>query len=405
VDSPSRNWAGGIPPSLLPSSFFLLFIKAAVPIIVSDKGLILKYNSEGNSTEQKWKSKMGEIDPIYLELAARIQCEDSKYVPQILAKLASLEQARILRELPASSPAEIADNLKLDREAVDKHLRELYEKGLVFPTAKEGLRFTYSITELKDSTASNPKFDKALGSEFFALWDAWFDSGEPLRLLEKLPPQPGRTEPAMRVIAKWKSIKDTPGILPCDDIRELLRAHRDTLTVNNCSCRRISRSRAPGSLPDELCFVIDKTARYCVDRGTGRRITLKEAMDILERAEEYPLVHITYNTKPMLRLIGNCGNYCIIFRWSPPKTIRNCAPSRFRPVVAANRCLGCKKCVAACLFDAARMKYYPEFGEERAYIDADRCMGCGNCVIQCPIGARTMKLVRLPEFIPDEYVR
>ena len=346
-----------------------------------------------------------DIDPIYRELAARIQCEDSKYIPRILSKLANLEQARVLRELPASSPEEIADKLKLDKETVDKHVQELYEKGLVFHTTNGGLRSVYGVTELKDSTASNPKFDESLGDEFFALWDAWFDSDEPLQLLEKAPPRTGRTEPVMRIIAKWKSIKDTQDVLPCDDMRELLREHRETLTINNCSCRRISRKRAPHNLPDELCFVIDKTARYCTDRGTGRRITLKEAMNILEQIEEYPLVHITYNTKPMLRLIGNCGNYCIIFRWSPPKTIRNCAPSRFRPTVNPEKCLGCKTCVEACLFEAAQMKYYPEFGEERAYIDTEKCMGCGNCVVRCPTGARTMKLVHPPEFIPDEYVR
>ena len=44
---------------------------------------------------------MSEIDPIYRELAARIGCEDSKYIPQILAKLANLEQARILHEMPS----------------------------------------------------------------------------------------------------------------------------------------------------------------------------------------------------------------------------------------------------------------------------------------------------------------
>ena len=47
------------------------------------------------------------------------------------------------------------------------------------------------------------------------------------------------------------------------------------------------------------------------------------------------------------------------------------------------------------------MKYYPEFGEERAYIDTEKCMGCGNCVINCCIGARKMKLVQPPEFVPD----
>ncbi|HEY87621.1 MAG TPA: hypothetical protein G4O06_06330 [Dehalococcoidia bacterium] len=81
-----------------------------------------------------------------------------------------------------------------------------------------------------------------------------------------------------------------------------MRDNRETLFINNCSCRRISRKRAPHNLPDELCFVIGNTAQYCVDRGTGRRITLKEAIDILKQTKEYPLVHITFNGKPMLRL-------------------------------------------------------------------------------------------------------
>jgi NAD-dependent dihydropyrimidine dehydrogenase PreA subunit len=265
------------------------------------------------------------------------------------------------------------------------------------------LRSVYSITELKDATAANPKFDESLGDEFFDLWDAWFDSDEPRQLIEKAPRRTGRTEPVMRIIAKWKSIKDTPGVLPCDDIRELLRVNTETLAINNCSCLRISKKRAP-DIPEELCFIIDKTAQYCIDRGTARRITLKEAMDILKQTEKYPLVHITYNVKPMLRLIGNCGNYCIVFRWSPPRIIRNCAPSRFQAKVNPEMCLGCKTCVELCLFGAAQIKHYPELDVERAYIDTEKCMGCGNCVILCPIGAITMRLVQPPEFIPDEYV-
>jgi len=347
---------------------------------------------------------MSEIDPIYLELAARIGCEDTRYIPRILAKLANLEQARILRELPAPSAEEIAEKLNLDKETVEKHIQELYEKGLVFYRKKGGLRSVNHVTELKDTTPVNPKFDESLGDEFFDIWDAWFDSDEPRQMREKAPQPPVTTKPVMRIIAKWKSIKDTPGVLPCDDVRELLREHRETLIVNNCSCRRISRKRAPHNLPDELCFVIDNTARYCLDRGTGRRITLKEAMDILKQTEKYPLVHLTYNGKPLLRLIGNCGSYCIVFRWSPPKTISNCAPSRFQPTVEPAKCLGCKTCVETCLFEAAQMKYYPEFGEERTYVDTEKCMGCGNCVILCPIGARTMKPVQPPDFIPDEYI-
>ena len=347
---------------------------------------------------------MNEIDPIYRELAARIGGGDSKYIPQILAKLANLEQARILRELPAPSSEEIAQKLNLDKETVDKHIQELFEKGLVLYRIKGGLRTVYAATELKDTTAANPKFDESLGEEFFNLWDAWFEN-EAYQWRQDMSIWSGDEPPMSRVIPKWKSIKDVPGVLPCDDVRELLRENEGTLAINPCSCARIARisGRSTTGMPEEICLVVKKTAQYCIDRGTGRRITLKEAMDILDRIEEYALVHIGYNVKTVDRLISSSDMNCLIFKFVPDNAQEMVAPSRFEATVEPEKCIGCKNCVGVCLFGAAQMKYYPEFGEERAYIDTERCMGCGNCVIQCSIGARGMKVVRPPEFIPDEY--
>jgi len=48
------------------------------------------------------------------------------------------------------------------------------------------------------------------------------------------------------------------------------------------------------------------------------------------------------------------------------------------------------------------MKFYPELGQERAFIDAEICMGCGSCVVTCPGKARAMKLIRPPEHVPAE---
>jgi len=346
---------------------------------------------------------MSETAPIYKELAGRIQPGESKYIPRILAKLANLEQAKILRELPASSPEEIAKKLNLDKETVDKHVQELYEKGLIYFPKKGGLRFCHNVVELRDATTSNRKFEKSLGQEFFDLWDAWTNDEVPKAFAER-PQPPEGAKPGMRVVPQWKSIKDIPGALACDDVRELLRENEDTLAINPCCCLRITKKRGT-DIPENICIVVQKTGDYSIDRGSGRKITLKEAMDILKEIEKYALVHIIYNEKHASRLVSNSDERCLALRFGVDvKKKKVIAPSRFQAIVDAEKCLACKTCVNLCLFEAAQMKYYPEFGEERAYIDTEKCMGCGNCVIQCPIGARTMKLVQPPEFIPDEYV-
>jgi len=349
-----------------------------------------------------------EIDPIYEELAARIHMRNSRYVPRILEKLANLEQARILRELP-TPPEEIARKLNLDKETVDNHLQEMYEKGLVTPTSK-GIHFIRSVAQMHDATLSNPKFDQSLGYEFFDLWHK-FDINELSDITrEKTPwwasakPIPGRTTPGTRIIPKWKSIKDIPGVLPCEDVRQILRGYQDSLAVRHCVCIR-AEVRAKSWIPDEVCIIVGKTAQWAIDQGSGRRITPLEALDILGQIEKYPFVHVSYNEKRVARMIGNAPNFCIAFRMSEAGTIGGAfKESRFKATVDPEKCLGCKICVGVCVFDAARTKYYPEFGEERAYIDTQECKGCGNCVINCPVGARAMKLVYPPEHIPDVFL-
>jgi len=78
------------------------------------------------------------------------------------------------------------------------------------------------------------------------------------------------------------------------------------------------------------------------------------------------------------------------------------APSRFRATVDPENCIACRTCVDnRCQFGAVQMKYYPEYGEDRAYIDEEICMGCGNCVETCPSGIRGMKVVEPPETLTD----
>jgi ferredoxin len=341
---------------------------------------------------------MSEIDPIYQELAARIREADPEYIPRILAKLANPEQARILRALPdldrdpaAGRSLQVSEafaaKLGLAKEVVDRHIRELFEKGVVFPT-RTGPQMARTWMQLHDSSLANPKYDASLGDEFFDLWAiAHVKSRIPLAASTKPDAFP------MRVVPKWKSIKDIPGILPYEDMREIIKA-QELLVLIPCGCKRSYRERQCG-IPDESCITVGRTAQYNLDRGLGRRITPEQALEVLEKFDQYPVVNLVVNQREVGQLICNCHICCC------GALKEGVTGSRFLATVDAKKCQACRVCQDRCQFGAVQVKYDPEIGAERAWIDPERCRGCGDCVITCPHGARSMKLVRPPEYIPE----
>ena len=345
---------------------------------------------------------MNELDPIYKELAGRLGMEHSELLARIIARLATPEQARIVRELPAPSE-EIAEKLNIDKETVDRHIQELIEKALVFPT-KKGPQMARSLLQLHDaSLSSNSKYLESLGKEFFNLW-LEFDSTE--RYEDSVKMTAGGTRPLWRMIPKWRAVKDIPGILPSEDVREIIKS-QEVLALVPCCCKREHQERECG-VPEEVCINVSRTAQYNIDRGAGRQITAEEALQVMDKMDEHPVVHMVINQASVTQLLCNCHICCCGPMWRMArqdeyKMEQGIAKSRFEAVVDPEKCQACGTCVERCQFGAAQMKYYPELGGERAYIDIDKCMGCGCCVISCPSEARSMKLVRPPEHIPEAF--
>jgi len=336
------------------------------------------------------------LPPTYREVVVRLGREDLEIMPRILARMMSLEQAKILQALPdlALEPMsgrtleisrKFAQKFNLDKVSVDKHIRELYEKGVVFPT-KKGPVMARNFYQLHDASLTNPKYDKELGKEFFDLWGILEG---PMRkpTVDDIP-----NSSEVRIVPRWKSIEGMPDVLPYENVREVLK-EQDLLVLVHCGCKRSHVDRWCG-IPDESCITLGRTAQYNLDRGAGRKISYEQALEILEQHDEYGTIHTTVNQKDVTQLICNC-HYCCC------AATRTAAKSRYIAVLDPEKCCLCDICIDMCQYDAIGTKFYPEFGEERTTTDEDKCRGCGVCVINCPNGARTMKLARPPEHIPD----
>jgi len=338
---------------------------------------------------------------LYQELAARHGWPESKYLPLILKKAVTPEQAKIMLQFTATSE-EIAEKLGMDKETVDNHLQELFKKGLAFPT-KKGWRLGRIVDSLHDLTLSNTKYwDSYGGTEYADLW----------RAFERLEWWPAFVEnaksmdsPVMRILPAWEAIKDNPEHLLAEDIREIYKA-AESIVVIPCPCRRENYDRKCSS-PDEMCIALNGSAEYNLRRGVGKKLTVEEALALEKEVRKHNLITQVPNNTVTNMIICHCHACCCItfLAFEQCGSIYDgfFAKSRYlATVVDPERCTGCQICFEACQFEAMEMKKYPGMIKWKAYVNPDKCMGCGNCVVKCPKeGTVILEVVRPPEHIPQ----
>jgi Pyruvate/2-oxoacid:ferredoxin oxidoreductase delta subunit len=329
------------------------------------------------------------IDNIYIEMAKKLNQPNSKILPKVLEKLVSPPDAKLLLMLPAE-PAELAKRTGLDADTVKQKLQEFLERGLVFPTSK-GPQLARDYTQLHDATLSS--VDKWIDNELLDLWKEFHE----VEWIPGTAAGPGESfVNRIKVLPALKSIEKSPNIsskefLPQEDVRALIKA-ADTIAIVPCSCRRSMRRC---DSPLNVCLQFNKSAKYHLDRGTGRKLTPAEAISIAMEAEEAGLVHTwPIRASQQLNEICNCcRECCVIFdgglRYNNVDQILE--KSRFRAVVDDDLCSGCEECVEQCFFGAIEMLSITS-KESKAVIDQDKCFGCGLCVVSCDFDALTMVL-------------
>ena len=218
------------------------------------------------------------MDPIYQEIARKITRQDNKTLPIVLEKIATLEQAGILNELPLPFE-ELVEKTGINEETLMKDLQYLYERGLALRGRKRW-SLVGNIILVKDLVASaNAKYDD---DELFELLHVMSleDSDnleERLKNGEKIPP----VIEVMRVVPKWRSIENIPGVLPIEDMRQILNS--PPIVVHNCPCHVVHGDRpCRDEVPIAICLAAGSTGRMYLERGAGKEITYDEAIALLD---------------------------------------------------------------------------------------------------------------------------
>jgi NAD-dependent dihydropyrimidine dehydrogenase PreA subunit len=326
---------------------------------------------------------------LYEGLAARVGLANSQIAPRLFQMLADETDAEILLSLPAQV-SDLEGKLQLSPEEIEQKIQELFLKGLVFPSRKTSpptYRMCRDMVQFHDATI----LWKDAPQEFLNLWQEFMEVEWPKfarNISEMLP------KPYTRVIPVNVSVEAKTHILDFESVSEVVRQAK-VLAVTKCTCRLTARKC---DRPLEVCIQVNNAAAYALARGTGRKIDVQEALDILRMAEEEGLIHVTMNRHQVDHFICNCCPCCcqtmpILIKGG----IRVVDPSRFRAEIDSELCSGCGTCHERCYFGAISWKD----GEGSInLVEASACMGCGLCQVTCPEDAINLVEARAEDFVP-----
>lgn len=359
----------------------------------------------------------------YGTLAAKLGHERSDRLCAILKYLMTPEQAKMVVALPGTA-ADVAEKTGFDAAQIQEELDSLFFKGVVFArgdfVTREYFRFARHSMQLHDATQATSALDVVKDRDFYELWHD-FCMNEFYPMMHRY--QANLPSPPTRIVPAYKAIEDFSEVLPCEDYRELMKA-QDLIAVVPCSCRL--RTTSVDEHCDHTneedrwnCLQFGRAADYVIKRGSGKKLSIDEALELVDDMEEDALLHIWSNTTAMsgVHTSCNCCRDCCMnyvpmdmFDESIGKIWEK---SRFEAIIDQDKCDGCQDCIERCQFDAIEL-VKPEAAPKgkktakgkkskkmKATVDAEKCWGCGVCVPGCKEAkAIGFKLMRPVEHIP-----
>jgi Pyruvate/2-oxoacid:ferredoxin oxidoreductase delta subunit len=190
------------------------------------------------------------------------------------------------------------------------------------------------------------------------------------------------------------------------NIEEILEAMADKglcWTINKDGARFYQFARSLQIL--EFAFMPGKStekhkkiARLIHAYRKARKLTKKEAMEVLDRAEEAGLIHVSGNRQNFSEDI-TLNSICNCDRWHCGPVSRAIAKSTpglfinsgFEPRFDTDLCVACETCIERCPPEALTM------GEQDIpIVDLDRCFGCAVCASGCL--SEAIAMVNKPDF-------
>ena len=319
------------------------------------------------------------------------------------------------RRQPSQTMDQLVAASGLSAEKIQQLTASLARKGLLFnqpnsagvmvyrilPLMLVGLmeyKFMVELTGNQEEKRLAALFEKLLAE----LRDQIQDNYDALSPLFSSAPAVDRTVPArlaedgrpIKIIAVGKTLSVAEEfVVPSQTVEEIINKF-DDIAVGYCFCRQrrsLLGDPCNTGAPTLNCFTFGKSARHTAAQGFAKKVSKREALEIMQAAEKAGLIHKAFHpgsreSSPETSICNCCKDCCDTLGLWRTGTLPLINSTFYLSVIDPQACTGCGICVERCPTDAISLN---EAGW--AQRDESACLGCGVCSRFCPEEAIALK--------------
>jgi ferredoxin len=308
---------------------------------------------------------------------------DSDTLRQILGHLFEEQEAYIASRFPLleATLEEVSEATNIPADKLQAQLDKMADKGLIMDLPYEGETyyllmpgligfFEFSFMKLRDDIPQ---------TEVARLMEEYFHTQ----------PQGGMAKeffasktPLTRSLVYDDQIPVDSSVTSYENARQIVE-QADFGAVTICYCRHKKHhlqqpcSKAP---MEDTCIALGSGARFLVRRGFAKQQSKEQLLEIIAKAREMGLTHITDNIRQQPAFICNCCSCCCeLMTGAQMGYVDGIAKSPFLVQIDPEKCNGCGLCVKTCNVKALA----PSGERQTVKLQEQTCLGCGACLPSC----------------------
>jgi len=327
---------------------------------------------------------------------------DDDKLRQILAILFSEEEAYVASRFPLEEATikELVRATGWEKDRLETQLDIMADKGLVMDVTYGGKTFYLLMPGLIgffEFTFMKQRQDLPV-AELAQLMHEYL-LGDPEQKM-------GREffaskTPLTRSLVYEEHIPVSSSVATYESAREIIK-NASYGAIGMCYCRHkkehLNKTCDKNAPTKEICISLGTAAKFMVRRGFAEKRSKDELLDILAKARDLHLTHITDNIRHKPSFICNCCSCCCellggVNRGFP----MGVGKTNFTLQIDQESCIGCGLCKKSCNVVALELTDAPEGEKKKMTVNSDNCLGCGACISSCPTSSLSLVPMQRPD--------